>query len=95
MADMQVARCDGGEFGPHGEHLHLDAQTEPCPATLEIIGDNSYRQKLHFQSEGWLRREFRGGMEHDALVRWWSFCPEHVKKAVERFYLAQFSDDGE
>jgi hypothetical protein len=94
MADATIAKCDGGRFDPSLGYMKEPAAE--CPATLEVLPDlNDTNQKLHFQSNGWIRREFRGGYETHAETVWWSFCPDHVRAAVEQYYLARFSDDGE
>lgn len=93
MSDVQMAICDGAHFDPT-----LGYQDEPivsCPSEpLELRGNSDHERKMNAQKEGWIRRQFRGP-KYDDGVRWWSFCPDHVRIAVEQHYLARFSDDGE
>lgn len=92
MADGQVATCDGGKFDPFLGYRKegLDCPTPP----LVLEGENDTEIQLNAQGSGWVRRYFRGPGFNDN-PRWWSFCPEHVMGAIEQYFLARFSDDGE
>lgn len=95
MADVTVAKCDGGHFDPSLGFVKdpiVECPSEPLPL---MPGANDLDQVKHFVNHGWVRRLFRGGPEWDAPTKWWAFCPDHVLVAVEQYYLARFSDDGE
>lgn len=90
--DIQVATCDGGKFDPT---LGYQSEGPDCGATpLPLPDGASHINIASARDNGWIRRLFRGPKYEDD-ARWWSFCPEHVKIAVEQYYLGRFSDDSE
>jgi hypothetical protein len=92
MADVQVATCDGGKLDPSLSYPEGGGECDAEP--LLLTGEGPAAAQLAALEAGWVRRKFTGPKYEDD-VRWWSFCPDHVRLAVEQFYLARFSDGGE